>query len=80
MTDTLDRATIEKAYARWAPVYDLVFGKVFEREVIKPAALGEPDRRIDAIAPEAAAIADADGFHGDISISLACKPLCRRSR
>ena len=23
---------------------------------------------------------DADGFHGDISISLACKPLCRRSR
>src|SRR5436305_12484729 len=31
MTDTLDRATIEKAYARWAPVYDLVFGKVFER-------------------------------------------------
>ena len=31
MTDTLDRATIEKAYARWAPVYDVVFGKVFER-------------------------------------------------
>src|SRR5256885_6601440 len=30
MTDTLDRATIEKAYARWAPVYDLVFGKVFD--------------------------------------------------
>jgi len=27
----LDRKTIEKAYARWAPVYDLVFGKVFER-------------------------------------------------
>src|SRR5262249_39568482 len=32
MTDTLDRASIEKAYARWAPVYDVVFGKVFERE------------------------------------------------
>src|SRR5437868_14456514 len=31
MSDTLDRATIEKAYARWAPVYDVVFGKVFER-------------------------------------------------
>ncbi len=27
----LDRRTIENAYARWAPVYDLVFGKVFER-------------------------------------------------
>jgi phosphatidylethanolamine/phosphatidyl-N-methylethanolamine N-methyltransferase len=27
----LDRATIAKAYARWAPIYDRVFGKVFER-------------------------------------------------
>jgi phosphatidylethanolamine/phosphatidyl-N-methylethanolamine N-methyltransferase len=27
----LDRKTIETAYARWAPVYDLVFGAVFER-------------------------------------------------
>jgi len=30
MADTLDRSTVEKAYARWAPVYDLVFGKVFQ--------------------------------------------------
>jgi len=27
----LDKVTIEKAYARWAPVYDLVFGAVFDR-------------------------------------------------
>ena len=27
----LDRDAIERAYARWAPVYDLVFGTVFER-------------------------------------------------
>ncbi|MCZ7657774.1 MAG: class I SAM-dependent methyltransferase [Xanthobacteraceae bacterium] len=27
----LDRDTVAKAYARWAPVYDLVFGPVFER-------------------------------------------------
>jgi len=27
----LDKETITKAYARWAPVYDLVFGPVFER-------------------------------------------------
>jgi phosphatidylethanolamine/phosphatidyl-N-methylethanolamine N-methyltransferase len=27
----LERGQIEKAYARWAPVYDLVFGAVFER-------------------------------------------------
>lgn len=35
MTDVaqidLDKQTIEKAYARWAPVYDLVFGAVFEQ-------------------------------------------------
>ena len=27
----IDRRTVEKAYARWAPVYDVVFGKVFEQ-------------------------------------------------
>jgi phosphatidylethanolamine/phosphatidyl-N-methylethanolamine N-methyltransferase len=27
----LDKETISKAYARWAPVYDLVFGAVFEQ-------------------------------------------------
>src|ERR1700761_7546169 len=32
MTATdLDQGTIEKAYDRWAPVYDLVFGAVFDR-------------------------------------------------
>ena len=31
MAGELDKATITKAYARWAPVYDLVFGAVFER-------------------------------------------------
>ena len=31
MADMLDRGAVEKAYARWAPVYDIVFGKVFER-------------------------------------------------
>jgi phosphatidylethanolamine/phosphatidyl-N-methylethanolamine N-methyltransferase len=27
----LDKETVTRAYARWAPVYDLVFGAVFER-------------------------------------------------
>jgi len=30
MADELDKHTMAKAYARWAPVYDLVFGKVFD--------------------------------------------------
>jgi phosphatidylethanolamine/phosphatidyl-N-methylethanolamine N-methyltransferase len=29
-TTDLDRATVEEAYARWAPVYDVVFGAVFD--------------------------------------------------
>ena len=31
MGAALDREQIEKAYARWAPVYDVVFGRVFEQ-------------------------------------------------
>jgi phosphatidylethanolamine/phosphatidyl-N-methylethanolamine N-methyltransferase len=31
MTAEFDRETVTKAYARWAPVYDLVFAKIFER-------------------------------------------------
>ena len=29
-TSEIDKQTVEKVYARWAPVYDLVFGAVFE--------------------------------------------------
>ena len=38
----LDRDTITKAYARWAPVYDLVFGAVFERG--RAAAIAAAER------------------------------------
>jgi phosphatidylethanolamine/phosphatidyl-N-methylethanolamine N-methyltransferase len=31
MAAEFDKTTITKAYARWAPIYDLVFGAVFER-------------------------------------------------
>ncbi|MBB5046841.1 phosphatidylethanolamine/phosphatidyl-N-methylethanolamine N-methyltransferase [Rhodopseudomonas rhenobacensis] len=30
MGNDIDRAGVAKAYARWAPIYDLVFGKVFD--------------------------------------------------
>jgi len=30
-TQQLDRATVEQAYDRWAPIYDLVFGGVFSK-------------------------------------------------
>jgi phosphatidylethanolamine/phosphatidyl-N-methylethanolamine N-methyltransferase len=31
MGNDIDRAGVAKAYARWAPVYDLVFGSVFDQ-------------------------------------------------
>jgi phosphatidylethanolamine/phosphatidyl-N-methylethanolamine N-methyltransferase len=37
-----DKDTIAKAYGRWAPVYDLVFGKVFARG--RAAAIGAAGR------------------------------------
>src|SRR6202048_5042187 len=38
----IDKETIAKAYARWAPVYDLVFGAVFERG--RQAAIAAAER------------------------------------
>src|SRR5262249_11473464 len=38
----IDNRTITKAYARWAPVYDLVFGAVFERG--RQAAIAAAER------------------------------------
>jgi len=37
----LDNQTIAKAYARWAPIYDVVFGAVFERGRMAAIAAAE---------------------------------------
>jgi phosphatidylethanolamine/phosphatidyl-N-methylethanolamine N-methyltransferase len=42
MGTELDNAAIEKAYARWAPIYDLVFGSMFERS--RKAAIAAAER------------------------------------
>ena len=41
-TVELDKQTVTKAYDRWAPVYDLVFGAVFERG--RDAAIAAAER------------------------------------
>lgn len=38
----IDRAGVEKAYGRWAPIYDLVFGKVFDQG--RQSTIAEADR------------------------------------
>jgi phosphatidylethanolamine/phosphatidyl-N-methylethanolamine N-methyltransferase len=42
MAGAFDKHTIAKAYGRWAPVYDFVFGKVFEQG--RAAAVAAADR------------------------------------
>ena len=42
MTADLDQDTVTKAYTRWAPVYDLVFGAVFDQG--RRAAIAAADR------------------------------------
>jgi phosphatidylethanolamine/phosphatidyl-N-methylethanolamine N-methyltransferase len=42
MAAEFDNETVERAYARWAPVYDLVFGSVFERG--RKAAIAAAER------------------------------------
>ena len=41
MAGALDRDTIEKAYDRWAPIYDMVFGRVFEQGRMASIAVAE---------------------------------------
>ena len=42
MADDIDRAGVTKAYARWAPIYDLVFGAVFDQG--RKATIAAADR------------------------------------
>ena len=42
MAADIDRDGVEKAYGRWAPIYDLVFGKVFDSG--RQSTIAEADR------------------------------------
>src|SRR5215831_21290480 len=42
MAGDIDRDGVEKAYERWAPIYDLVFGKVFDQG--RQSSIAEADR------------------------------------
>jgi phosphatidylethanolamine/phosphatidyl-N-methylethanolamine N-methyltransferase len=42
MGSDIDRAGVEKAYERWAPIYDLVFGKIFDKG--RQSTIAEADR------------------------------------
>src|ERR1700710_71015 len=42
MAADIDRAGVAKAYGRWAPIYDLVFGKVFDQG--RQSTIAEADK------------------------------------
>src|SRR6201991_627406 len=42
MGNDIDRAGVAKAYGRWAPIYDLIFGKVFEQG--RQSTIAEADK------------------------------------
>ena len=42
MTTDIDREGVARAYGRWAPIYDLVFGRVFEHG--RQSTIAEADR------------------------------------
>ena len=45
------------------------FREIFEREVIKLAVTRQENRGVQIVAPEAAAIANANGGHAELIIS-----------
>src|SRR6266852_461627 len=48
MAGEIDISTVAKAYARWAPIYDFVFGAVFDQYVI--TAVPDPEATLDEFA------------------------------
>ncbi len=53
MGNDIDRAGVAKAYGRWAPVYDLVFGKVFDHG--RQSTIAKPTRSADVSSMSASA-------------------------
>jgi phosphatidylethanolamine/phosphatidyl-N-methylethanolamine N-methyltransferase len=83
MTAALDRNTIEKAYARWAPVYDLVFGAVFERGRMAAIAAAEQacpsgGRILEVGVGTGISLPDYDRGHRLVGIDISA-PMLRRA-
>jgi phosphatidylethanolamine/phosphatidyl-N-methylethanolamine N-methyltransferase len=84
MAAELDRSTIEKAYARWAPVYDLVFGAVFERgrtAAIEAAerACGPAGRILEVGVGTGISLPDYDRSHRLVGIDISV-PMLRKAQ
>lgn len=85
MPSDIDQESVERAYARWAPVYDLVFGAVFARG--RSAAIEAAERAcgpaggciLDVGVGTGIALPDYDGRNRLIGVDLS-EPMLRKAR
>ena len=77
----LDQDTIAKAYARWAPIYDLVFGAVFERGRRASIAAAERigGRILDVGVGTGISLSDYSRSNRVIGVDY-CEPMLRQAR
>ena len=80
MAGDIDRAGVAKAYGRWAPVYDLVFGKVFDHG--RQSTIAEADRIggriLDVGVGTGLSLSDYSPHHADYAASIFPSRCCAR--
>src|SRR6476620_9523565 len=79
--DTLDQSTLNKAYARWAPIYDVVFGAVFDsgRKASIEAAEQVGGRILDVGIGTGISLMDFSRGNRIVGVDIS-EPMLRRAR
>ena len=77
----IDKNTVEKAYARWAPVYDFVFGAVFDagRKASIAAAERIGGRILDVGVGTGISLADYSRRNRIVGVDY-CEPMLRKAQ
>jgi phosphatidylethanolamine/phosphatidyl-N-methylethanolamine N-methyltransferase len=80
MAGEIDINTVAKAYARWAPVYDLVFGAVFDagRKASIAAAQRVGGRILDVGIGTGMSLTDYAAAHRIVGVDY-CEPMLRKA-
>ncbi len=81
MTAELDQVTVKKAYTRWAPVYDIVFGAVFDqgRQAAIEAAERVGGRILEVGVGTGISLPSYSSSNRIIGIDL-CEPMLRKAQ
>src|SRR5947208_8491253 len=81
MGDEIDKSTVAKAYARWAPVYDLVFGAVFDagRKATIEAAERIGGRILDVGIGTGISLTDYTPTNRIVGVDY-CEPMLRKAQ